>query len=230
MASWSVARGIRLRELDKKQAVSGLLPQLDFKISEAELNDLTRAFREFPGAVRAAIFKATNRTRQFTRNQMVRDFRSLLTLKPAYIGRGIKSKAARYVAGGAEAEIRIATHNIPLGRYGITPETPPRNKGVPVASRRRASYALRNSGRVYDDTPHDAPQGAGPLFVAGMRSGHIGAFYRVGKKDAGLKEELGPSLQYHAHADGFLENISQLTAHRFREVFTDEARSIRGVR
>ncbi len=229
MASWSAERGIRLRELDKKQAVNAVLPHLDYKLNEADLADLTRAFKAFPGAVKAAILKATNRTRQYARNALVRNFRALLTLKPAYIGKGIKSSVARPVGNGAEAEIRIATHNIPLGRYGITPETPPRLKGVPVASRVRTSYALRLDGKTYDDTPHDAPRDAGRLFVAGMGSGHIGAFYRVGGSKGGIVQEWAPSLQYHAHADGFMENISTLTAARFRTTFKDEARRITGV-
>ncbi len=226
MADWSTFRGIRLRELDRKQSVDGVLPCLNLTLNPAELRHLARAFQDFPGAVQAAILAATDRTRRFTRNQLVRQYKDLLTLKPAYIGRGIKSSRAKPVDGGAEAEVRIATRNIPLGRYGVSPERPPQLKGVPVAARRRTTYRLRRGGRVYDDIPREAPAGASRLFVQGMGSGHIGVFYR---HEGSIVQQYAPSLQYHAYADGFLERIATLSAARFRETFTDEAQRITGV-
>lgn len=231
MASWSAFRGIRLRELDKKRAVGGVLPGLSFTLDPAEMEHLAQAFRNFPGAVQAAILAATDRTRQFARNQLVRQYKELLTLKPAYISRGIKSRKARPISGGAEAEVRIATRNIPLSRYEVRPERPPQLKGVPVAARKRVTYSLRNDGRRYDDRPHEAPGGASRLFVQGMASGHIGVFYRTGRGSQGsLVQQYAPSLQYHAHADGFLGRVNKLTTARFREVFTSEASRITGVR
>ncbi len=226
MASWSVFRGIRLRELDRKQPVDGVLPGLNFTLDAGEMRRLAEAFQAFPGAVQAAILAATDRTRRFTRNEFVRQYRKLVTLKPAYIGRGIKSHRAKPVSGGAEAEIRIATRNIPLGRYQVSPERPPRLKGIPVAARRRTQYSLRQGGSVHGDTPHDAPSGASRLFVQRMRSGHVGVFYRY---EGGLRQQYAPSLQYHAHAEGFIDRISTLSAARFRETFTDEAQRITGV-
>lgn len=227
MASWSAFRGVRLRELDKKRAVGGVLPELDFHLDAHAMRELAEEFREFPGAVQQAILLATDRTRQFTRNEMVRGFRRLVTLKPAYIGKGLKSSKAKPVQGGARAEVRIATSNIPLGRYGVKPERPPRLKGVPVAARQRVSYRLRLGGQLFDDAPHDAPAGAGKLFVQAMSSGHIGVFYR---HDGAIQQEFGPSLQYHAYADGFLERISRLSVARFRDTFSDEARKLTGVK
>lgn len=232
MASWSVFRGFRLRELDKKRPVGGVLPGLSFTLDPAEMEDLARSFRNFPGAVQAAIQAATDRTRQFARNQLVRQYRDLLTLKPAYISRGVKSRKARLVNGGAEAEVRIATRNIPLGRYEVRPERPPQLKGVPVAARKRVTYRLRKGGRIFGDSPRneDAPASASRTFVQGMASGHIGVFYRTDRGTRGtLVQDYAPSLQYHAYADGFIKNASRLTAARFRETFTHEASRITGV-
>lgn len=122
MASWNVFRGIRLRELDKKRPVGAVLPQLDFRLDAVAMRALAARFSAFPGAVEQAILLATDRTRLFTRNELVRQYKALLTLKPAYIGKGIKSRKARPVDGGAEAEVRIATSRIPLSRYGVRPE------------------------------------------------------------------------------------------------------------
>lgn len=225
MASWSAYRGIRLRELEKKQAFSGP-PGLDFSLDPASLERLTYAFARFPGALAAALLKATDRTRVFTRNAIVRGFAGILTLKPAYIGRGVKSGKARPVSGGAEAEIRVATRNIPLGRYAVEPETPPLLRGVPVRARKRISYTLRLGGPQHDDRPHDAPSGAGRLFVQRMPSGHVGVFHREGKS---LVQEWAPSLQYYAHAKNFLDEVGRLSVARFRAVVVEEARKITGI-
>lgn len=229
MSRWDRFRGVRLRELDKKRSAVGVLPGLTFTLDPVSLQQLTAAFSAFPAAVDMALLTATDKTRLFARNQLVRQYRELLTLKPAYISRGIRGRKARRTIWGVEAEIRIATRNIPLGRYGIRPERPPQLKGVPVKNRRRVSYRLRTTGYVYGDSSKE-PDAATPLFVARMESGHIGAFYRTGKGSKGaIKQEWAPSLQYHAYANGFMANVMQLSAHRFEEVFRAEARSITGV-
>lgn len=225
MASWSAARGRRLRELDRPSAMANALPDLQITIDQADLDKLTRAFKDFPGAIKAAMLKATESARRFTRNQLVRGFRNILSLKPSYIGKGIKSKSARMVGDGAEAEIRIATRNIPLIRYEVHPQTPPPLKGVPVAARERTTYKLRLNGRTFGDLPYRL--GTGRLFVQSMGSGHIGVFYRTGKK---IQEEWAPSLQYHAKADGFIDRIKDVSLAHFKKTFIEEAQHITGVR
>ena len=226
MASWNVMRGRRLRELDRKSPASGVLPQMDFRLDPAQLSGIEAAMRAFPAAVRQAALLAADRARRSVRAELVRRYRRLVTLTPAYIGRGVTSKKARLTAAGAEAEIRIATKNLPLVRYRVTPERPPQLRGVSVRGRRRTSYRLRLSGRTYGDAPHGAGA-AGKLFVAAMKSGHIGVFYRT--SGGKIREEYAPSLQYHAHADGFMPAITSLAAARFERDFLDEARRITGM-
>lgn len=230
MASWSAARGTRLRELDRMASLSAVFPEISFVIDKGELARLARAFSQFPGAVKAATYEATEKARRSTRNEFVRSYRALLTLKPAYIGRGIKSKKTRFAGEGAQAEIRIATSQIPLGRYGINPDLPPVQKGVAVKSRVQVRYKLRNSGKAYDDTPRSdlAPSGQ-RLFVQRMQSGHVGAFFRMGKGKAKLFQDWAPSLQYHAYAEGFLPHIEDFSRTKFRAAFIEEASKITGV-
>lgn len=230
MASWSAARGLRLRELDKTAAISAAFPEISFEFDKADIAELSRAFSRFPGAIKAAMFEAAERSRRSTRNEFVRSFRSLVTLKPAYIKRGIKSKKTKFTGDGAQAEIRIATSQIPLGRYGIKPELPPKLKGVRVRDRVSVRYKLRNSGKMYDDTPRSdlAPSGQ-RLFVQRMDSGHVGAFFRVDKGNAKIVQDWAPSLQYHAYADGFMPHIEDFSRAKFKAAFLEEAGKITGV-
>ena len=202
---------------------------ITIEMDRAARQRMAAAFEAFPGAVYMAALEAADKTRRFARNQLVRQFRELLTLTPAYISRGVKSRKPRDTGDGIEANVLIATRNIPLGRYGIRPERPPQLKGVRVRDRRRVTYRLRASGRLYGDRAIGAGA-ATPLFMACMKSGHIGAFYRTDKGSRGdVRQEYAPSLQYHAHADGFLPRVSNLSARRFEEIFVGEARAITGV-
>lgn len=224
MPSWPASRGVRLRELDAMSSLAGALPELSLEFDQTALDRLTRDFAAFPGAVKMALQSATEITRQATRREFVSGFRRMLTLKPAYIASGIKSRKAK---GASPAEIRIATGRIPLIRYAVKPELPPILKGVAVKSRPRVSYRLRSSGSAYGDSPRgeNAPSGA-KLFVQRMKSGHIGVFYRAGK---GIGEDYGPSLQYHAYAEGFLPGMEAFVRKRFETAFREEAAKISGV-
>ncbi len=205
------------------------LPGLHVTLDPAALRRMASAFSAFPGAVEMALLSAADKTRLYARKELVRQFRDLLTLKPAYISRGVKSRKSRYSAAGIEAEVRIATRNLPLSCFELNPDTPPRLKGVRVQDRRRVAYRLRTTGPLFGDTAH-GPGAATPLFVARMRTSHIGAFYRTARGSRGkVVQEFAPSLQYHAHADGFMPGIVQLTAHRFEDAFRAEARAITGV-
>lgn len=199
------------------------------EMDHAARQRMAAALKAFPGAVRMAALEAADTTRVATRKEMIRQFRALLTLNPARIPRGIRSRKARETGDGVEASVRIATGNLPLSWFYLRPERPPRLKGIGVRDRRRVTWRLRASGPLHGDTAF-GPGAATPLFVARMKSGHVGAFYRTGKGSrGGLVEEYAPSLQYHAHADGFLPRISTLAARRFEDVFVSEARAITGV-
>lgn len=229
MSLWNRFRGVRLRELDCTRSAERALPGLTFMLDPAALQRMTAAFSAFPGAVEMALLTATDKTRLYARRELVRQYRELLTLKPAYIALGIRSRKARRSQDGVEAEVRIATSLLPLSRFALCPERPPQLKGVRVQDRQRVTYRLRRSESVRGDTSKES-EAATPLFVARTKSGHIGAFYRTGKGSKGdVKQEWAPSLQYHAHAPGFMPRIIQLTAHRFEEVFRAEARSLTGV-
>lgn len=204
-------------------------PGLNIILDPVALRRMTAAFSAFPGAVEMALLTATDKTRLYARKELVRQFRELLTLKPAYISRGVKSRKARRSQDGVEAEVRIATRNLPLSCFDLNPDSPPQLRGVRVQDRQRVTYRLRTSGRSFGDTAF-GPGAASLLFVARTKSGHIGAFYRTGRGSRGdVMQEYAQSLQYHAHADGFLPRIVQLSAHRFEDVFRAEARSLTGV-
>ena len=130
MADWSTYRGVRLRELDRTKSLGGI-PQLEIKLDEAELATFRQQLREFPGVMEAALLATTDKTRLFTRREIVKGLRPLVSLTPAYIARAVRSRKARQQgAEGATAEVRVASRRFPLIRYEVNPQTPPALKGL----------------------------------------------------------------------------------------------------
>jgi hypothetical protein len=222
MAKWEVFRGLRLRELDKQKPLGGVLPGLDIRFDERLMADLVRRMRAFPGVLEQALLAATNKTRQYARREIVKGLRGITTLTPGYIGKAVTSRKARVAGGGVEAEVRVASRGLPLGRYKITPDRPPQLKGIAVSARRRTTYKLRASGKTYGDAPKDAGSGGlSSLFVQAMGSGHIGVFYRI-KSSGKIVQQWAPSVQYHMFADGFSEGVEQKSREHFMNALRAE--------
>lgn len=233
MADWSTYRGVRLRELDRTKSLGGI-PQLEIKLDEAELATFRQQLREFPGVMEAALLATTDKTRLFTRREIVKGLRPLVSLTPAYIARAVRSRKARQQgAEGATAEVRVASRRFPLIRYEVNPQTPPALKGLAVSARPRTSYRLRGSGKTHGDAPREAPAGAGgelsPLFVQRMKSGHVGTFYRV-KSSGQIVQHYAPSVQYHMYADGFIDGIEQRSGEFFRTTLRRQMEAMTGQR
>jgi hypothetical protein len=223
MAKWEVFRGLRLRELDKQKPLGSVLPGLDIRFDERQLSDLVRGMQAFPGALEQAMLAATNNTRMFARREINKGLRGITTLMPAYIGKAVTSRKARAAGGGVEAEVRVASRGLPLGRYKVTPERPPQLKGIAVSARRRTTYKLRKSGKTYGDAPRDVQDSGGlsSLFVQAMGSGHIGVFYRI-KSSGKIVQQWAPSVQYHVFADGFIEGVEQRAREHFLKSLQSE--------
>lgn len=229
MASWNAQRGTVLRELNRATSIQGLFPDISFEFNKNELAQLTQKFGNFPGAIEAATFEAVEKARKATRTEFIKSFNRLVTLEASYIRKGVKSKKARKTGTGVFGDIRIATGRIPLSRYEVKPANPPKLKGVAIKSRIRVRYRLRRTGGMQGDAPYSDQAPAGKKqFVARMKSGHIGVFFNKGGK--GIQEDIGPSLQYHAYASGFMEHIEKVSRATFKTAFLSEASAITGIK
>lgn len=233
MADWLKYRGTRLRELDRSVSLGSALPQLEVRLDESELAEFRRRLAAYPGVLEAALLATTDKTRLFTRREIVKGMRGLATLTPAYIAKAVRSRKARQGAEGATAEVRVASRRFPLIRYAVNPQTPPELKGLAARARPRTSYRLRNSGKTYGNTPKEAPAGAAgelsPLFVQKMPSGHVGVFYRV-RSSGRIVQHYAPSVQYHMHADGFIDGIEKSAGVFFRATLRQQIEAMTGQR
>lgn len=226
MANWNDSHGIRLRELDRARGIGAFMPEITINLDSRELAKAMAALKKIPGALQQVICSAIDSARIAARNTMKKKLTSIVTLKPAYVNKGIKSKKAKAIGtSGAEAEIKVATSLIPLIRFDVNPLAPIRQYHLPVKGREKVSYEMQRGNR-YQNIAYDAPANASKLFTAKMRSGHLGVFYRVGKRK--MVEQKGHSLQYYVKAPGVIPEVSEAASDRFNASFRAEASKIVG--
>jgi len=201
-ANWNIKRGLRLRELDGPGlALPGLQIELDPKTVDAVEQFCAR----FPALLKKSMEKATRQTRTGVRRYVTKRLVAVTTLTPAYVVRAVTARRR-----GEQHEVRVASPQIPLIRYKVTPLIQ-RKKGVPVKERPRIHYKLRHGGNLFTDTARGLdvlPGKKSQLFTAAMESGHLGVFYRM-KESGKLVEKRGPSLQWHAYADNIIPEVQE---------------------
>lgn len=222
-SNWFTYRGRRLRELDRGRGLGGIV---EFDLDQASYEDLQAALRRFPAHAERAALDAVDSVRARIRAEITRRFKAGLTLTPAYITRGIKSRKARLKGSTVETSITVASRRFPIGRYKFTPETFRSTRGIRVSARQRLTYRLTTQGRQFDDTPNpssvDHPAHS-RLFWAPMSSGHVGVYYRAGEgRLAPIQQQYAPSLQFWMKKDWMTDGLQEMGAHRFRERFAQE--------
>ena len=194
------------------------IPALDITFDQRELAEFERALREYPGVFRQAILPATEKTRVAMRRGIPKKLRETTTILPSVIGKAVRSKKATLTADGAQAEVRVASHRNPLFCYKMSPDSPVALRGVPVKSRPRLSYQLRQAGKTYGDRPYPDDSNLSSMFMAAVPSGHYGIHFGIfaRKKDTGkLKEQFAPSVQYHLFDSAVLDELPD----KWREYF-----------
>jgi len=130
-----------------------------------------------PGAVPRALVGAINRAAESTRTEASRKVREIYYVKHKDIISTIKIKKAS--PENLMATVTSSGNLLPLAKFRVTPQRPqPRRKSPVVIRVKRGA----EGGSVKN------------VFVARMRSGHIGVFGRVGKSRLPIQEKYGPSI------------------------------------
>src|SRR5215475_6863456 len=83
---------------------------------------------------------------------------------------------------GKQVGFKISGSRFPTMRFNVTPRDVPNQAGIPIAAREKINIIIRR-GRLRSGVPN--------RFLARMKSGHIGVFYRKeGSKSLKIDEEF----------------------------------------
>ena len=182
-----------------------MLPTLDIHLDEKDVARCKQMCAAFPSLLETALQKAEKTTRSVLRRHVTKKLKAVVELPGTSVTRAVTARQRN----GAQ-EVRIASGQIPLISYKITPliRVPP--KGIASRDRPRTWYRLRRGGRLYDDSRVRGEEAVGrtsKLFVTTVR-GRTAVFYRTESDDA-LHEKRGPSLQWHMYEDGMIPEVQE---------------------
>lgn len=139
---------------------------LSLGISEKRLEEVRNLLSHIPGGAEKAVARALNRSLEGARTEAARLMKDRYTMKVSDFKKQfviIKASpgnlVARVMTRGARSAITEFKH---------TPSSPPRQKGIPVAARKKVTTEI-----VAGQT-----KGWSHAFLARMRSGHLGLWTR----------------------------------------------------
>lgn len=208
---------------------------INFSMDANSVEKFLRVCREFPGSVEASMKESIKKTQRSLRRETVKELKKVTTLQPKYISKSVKSERIKQDGSHISGNLLVASSSLPLIRFEVNPQTPPRLKGIPIGRRRRLQYRLEKGGKTFSgDTPkhQQAMQNMGgsfsKAFTQHTKSGHIGVFFRH-KETGKLMQAYGPNLKFFMHDDELLDNLRDRAHDKFMNEFPNEFRSLTGI-
>lgn len=210
----------RLRELDFLSGVVAMVDGHDVQLA------VDHAAKIIPGQIMEAAGAAQRKAMAELRKTLLQDLKDDTTLDPRVITKAVRTKTPRRRNAEVEGHVRVASTRLPLIRYarGISPLRVTAEKGKRPQDWQALSYRLERFGKTFDNSP--SSQGDSKLFVAQLRSGHMGVFSRLAGSSL-ISEETGPSVQFHVAADEKRARYEGLLITRFEDALAREV-SARG--
>lgn len=210
----------RLRELDFLSGVAVTVDGHDVQLA------VDRAAKLIPDQIMEAAGAAQRKAMVELRKTLMQDLKDDTTLDPRVITKAVRTKTPRRRNAEVEGHVRVASSRLPLIRYarGISPLRITAEKGKRPQDWKALSYRLDGSGKTFDNSPRS--EGDSRLFVAQLRSGHMGVFSRLAGSSL-INEETGPSVQFHVAADEKRAKYEGLLITRFEDALAREV-SARG--
>lgn len=150
------------------------------RVAVKGVEEIEKKFNKMPDALKQALENAIKRTAAYTKEEipalithryditegslMDQSHRAKFQMRAKYVRKG------EYVVDGG---VVVTGHRLPVMRFNVNPKYVPKQRGIPVHARQIVTVST-----VRGHAQHGVPN----LFLARMRSGHLGVFRR--KPDA----------------------------------------------
>lgn len=187
-------------------------------MSEIALNIDAQRFEEIKGllshiedGVEFAILRALNRGMEKIRTDAVRYVCERYTIEPAQVRKRIH--IIRATRKHLTAKIIFSSPRVAVAFFKRSPKTPPRQKGIPVAQRKKIKT------EIIEGHPVEWSQG----FLIRMQTGRVGLFTRMkGSRD--IRERYSLSIAQMAGHEEVLQNYLQAGMKRLEEVLNQQVK------
>lgn len=196
-------------------------------VDTRQIDKLARQLRGIPRGVTRVAVQAMNRTATSTRAEMVRLVRGAYNIKAAAIRGNIKITRATWSNPQATVSSKDGP-GIPLKEFSPSPRSAP-------STRRLQSGAYRPAGGIsVIVSKAGGRQVAAGVFLARMRSGHVGAFIRASQRPGArrlsglgkrfIRETYGPSATYILRSGKYDQALGEFVDRVFAKEFLHNAR------
>lgn len=173
------------------------------------MDEVIKMLKGTPEAVDKAIVSSVNKLAESGIVKAKKEITGAYNLKKSDLQKAfLLVRAQRQGKRGVRMHAEIIAHGRGLYLYDFKalPKNPPRQKGIPIARRKKTSVQIMKGGER-TALPH--------AFIARMSSGHVGVFYRSGGKMAAnpkrsaIKEkfEISAASMFEKKAVGALNGL-----------------------
>jgi len=175
-----------------------LTVSVEITIEPQELDAAMERLKDVPYAFQRAVYPAVAEVMQEVRNHLAEYISSDVPLPPKAALKAIRLYAPRMQGDGVVGEVVVQSRMFPLIDYDVQPKEITARKGLHPRQWPDFTFSLRRgdlrAGR-------SRVQGVSLPFIARMPAGHLGVYYRTGRKtkkgNVQIKESYGPTVQYH---------------------------------
>lgn len=160
-----------------------------------------------------AFSAAMNRVGQGVKTEASKKVRETYDIKAGDVKRYGNIRVTKANVGRLQLLLTSRGPNIPLIRFKTRPSKPPaRQPKVLTASVKKSGARKPIPG----------------AFVAGMKSGHIGAFERAGRRRTPIRELYGPAVPIMLNEPGVSEHLQEEAARRMNARLDHEVNRVLG--
>ena len=164
---------------------------VDITMNTRQINEALQRLSRIPNALQLVVHPAIDESVKGAKSILANYLSSDVPLPSRITKKALRLESISSSGGGTTATLRVRSARVPLIHYDVQPAVVTSAAGTSPQNRPDFSYSLRRGERRQG---RDLERHGNTPFIAKMRSGHLGVFYR---NASGIKEIYGPSVQYH---------------------------------
>lgn len=201
---------------------------IEIRIDPAQLDAARRKLAGVPYAMQRAIMPAVGEVLRDGAAYLADHLQTEVPLPPKMSARAVRVSGLRLVGDAVIGEITVRSPHLRLIHYDVRPSAVTARRGTPSRRWPGFTFALRaGERRASEDLP---TYGGGTPFIARMPGGHLGVYYRTGRRTRHgreqLQEKYGPDVQYHVATPEVEQGVIDRASLRFPAVlarYVDQA-------
>lgn len=171
---------------------------IEITIDPREIEAALERLKEVPYALQRAVYPAVAEVMQGVRNHLAEYLSSDVPLSPKSALKAIKLSQPHISGDAIVGQVVVRSAMLPLIDYDVQPQEITARKGSHPREWPDFTFSLRRGERR---PGRSRVQGASLPFIAQMKGGHLGVYFRTGghtkKGNVQIKQLYGPTVQYH---------------------------------